>query len=32
MGHRVISVSEEDAVALWVSTTNPRTTPNIPTL
>lgn len=30
MGHRVISVSEEDAVVLWVSTTNPRTTPNIP--
>jgi len=30
MGHRVISVSAEDAEALWVSTTNPRTTPNIP--
>jgi DNA-binding XRE family transcriptional regulator/mannose-6-phosphate isomerase-like protein (cupin superfamily) len=29
MGHRVISVSKEDAVALWVSTTNPRTTPPI---
>ena len=30
MGHRVISVSPENAVVLWVSTTNPRTTPNIP--
>ena len=32
MGHRVISVSEENAVVLWVSTTNPRTTPNIPSV
>jgi transcriptional regulator with XRE-family HTH domain len=32
MGHRVISVSDDNAVVLWVSTTNPRTTPNIPTL
>ena len=28
MGHRVISVSAEAAEVLWVSTTNPRTTPN----
>jgi uncharacterized cupin superfamily protein len=26
MGHRVISVSTEDAQVLWVSTTNPRVT------
>ena len=26
MGHRVISVSPQDAVVLWVSTTHPRTT------
>lgn len=32
MGHRVISVSAEDAVLLWVSTTSPRTAPNIPTV
>lgn len=30
MGHRVVSVSADNAQALWVSTTNPRTTPNIP--
>jgi transcriptional regulator with XRE-family HTH domain len=30
MGHRVISVSPQAAEVLWVSTTNPRTTPNIP--
>ena len=29
MGHRVISVSPQDAVVLWVSTTHPRTPPNI---
>lgn len=29
MGHRVVSVGPEDAEVLWVSTTNPRTTPNI---
>lgn len=28
MGHRVISTSPQNAVVLWVSTTNPRTTPN----
>jgi quercetin dioxygenase-like cupin family protein len=27
MGHRVISVSDENAEELWVSTTHPRTTP-----
>lgn len=29
MGHRVISVSAEEAEVLWVSTTNPRSTRNI---
>ncbi|MFZ3082655.1 helix-turn-helix domain-containing protein [Rhodoferax ferrireducens] len=29
MGHRVISVSAEDAEVLWVSTTHPRTTKKI---
>jgi transcriptional regulator with XRE-family HTH domain len=29
MGHRLISVSAQDAEVLWVSTTNPRTTRNI---
>lgn len=29
MGHRVISVSPENAEVLWVSTTNPRETKNI---
>ena len=29
MGHRVISVSKQDAEVLWVSTTNPRSTRNI---
>ena len=28
MGHRLVSVSPQDAVVLWVSTTHPRTTPN----
>lgn len=28
MGHRVISVSDENAEVLWVSTTNPRETKN----
>lgn len=27
MGHRVISISSEDAEVLWVSTTNPKETP-----
>lgn len=29
MGHRVISLSDEAAEVLWMSTTNPRTTPNL---
>jgi D-hexose-6-phosphate mutarotase len=29
MGHRVISVSPENAEVLWVSTTNPRETKKI---
>lgn len=29
MGHRVISLGEEDAEVLWVSTTNPKETPEI---
>ncbi len=29
MGHRVISIGEENAEVLWVSTTNPRDTMNI---
>ena len=29
MGHRVISLSKECAEVLWMSTTNPRTTPNL---
>lgn len=29
MGHRVISLSEDCAEVLWMSTTNPRTTPNL---
>lgn len=32
MGHRVISVSGENAILLWVSTTHPRTAPNTPTM
>ena len=31
MGHRVISLSDESAEVLWMSTTHPRTTVNIPT-
>ncbi|XAH24973.1 XRE family transcriptional regulator [Xylophilus sp. GW821-FHT01B05] len=30
MGHRVISLSEADAEVLWLSTTHPKTTANIP--
>jgi transcriptional regulator with XRE-family HTH domain len=29
MGHRVISIGKEDAEVLWMSTTNPKDTPNI---
>lgn len=29
MGHRVISLSDDPAEVLWMSTTNPRTTPNL---
>lgn len=32
MGHRIISVSEDAAVVLWVSTTNPKNTQNIPSV
>lgn len=30
MGHRVISIGEHAAEVLWMSTTNPRTTTNLP--
>lgn len=30
MGHRVITLSKAEAEVLWMSTTNPRTTPNLP--
>lgn len=30
MGHRVITISEKPAEVLWMSTTHPKTTPNLP--